>query len=99
MLLALLLVLIVLWFLGYGPIQSLYFPLFHLGGRTINLWDIIIFLVVLWVIGILPSPLREIAGILLILWLLSTLGILAIAGLANLLVIAIIVGIVLSFIR
>jgi len=87
--------LIILWFVGYGPAVTLHMPLFTLAHRTITLWDLLIFGVILWLIGILPSPFREIAGIFFILWVLSVLGILAFAGSASMLLIAIIVGLVL----
>lgn len=98
----LLVLLVVFWGLGYLRVDGLNFPnmsLFQLNSHAISLREVLIFAVVLWAIGILPSPFREIAGILLALWVLSLLGLIAIAGLSNLIVIAIIVGIVASFIK
>ncbi|HEX6977183.1 MAG TPA: hypothetical protein VF185_02390 [Patescibacteria group bacterium] len=94
MLLALIIVLFLLWLLGYGPFTALRLGLFAINGRTITLWDLFIFGVIVWIITALPSPLKEIASVVLILWLLSLFGILALAGLSNLLVIAIIVGLI-----
>jgi len=91
----LLIVLIVLWFFGYIHITGLTIPdfvLFTINNQPITLWNILILLVVMALIGILPSPFRQIASVLLILWVLSILGILAIVGLSSLLVVAIIVG-------
>jgi hypothetical protein len=91
--------LILLWLTGNLHINGLTIPdfaLFRLNGHVISLWDLLIFIIVLWAVGILPSPFRQIAGVLLVLWVLSVLGILAFAGLSNLLVIAIIVGIIVS---
>lgn len=105
MITALILVLIVLWFLGYVRLDGLTIPdivLFSINGQPITLWSVLILIIVAWAIGILPSPFREIAGVLLILWVLSVLGILAIGGLAlaNILVVAIIVGLIASlFVR
>jgi hypothetical protein len=102
MLAGLLILLIILWFLGYIHIDGLTIPdlvLFTINGQPITLWNILILLVVAAVIGSLPSPFREIAGVLLILWILSVLGILAIAGLSSLLVIAFIIGLVLYLIK
>ncbi len=99
MIAAIILLLIVLWFLGYIRVGGLIipdFPLFVINGQTITLWNLFLFLVILWAIGVLPSPLRQIAAVMLILWILSTVGILAIAGLSNILVIALIVGLILS---
>ena len=98
----LLILLILFWALGYIHVTGLTIPnalLFHFNSRPVTLWDVLIFVVVLWAVGILPSPFREIAGVLLVLWILALFGIIAIAGLSNLLVIAIIVGIVASFIK
>ena len=75
------------------------YVLFSINGESITLLNVLIFLLILWAIGILPSPFREIAGVLFVLWLLSVLGFIAIAGLSNLLVIAIIVGIVVSMVK
>lgn len=95
MLLALLVILFILWLLGYGPLQVLSVKLFNFNGRIINLWDVLIFLVVIYLIDSLPRPFREIAAVLLVVWFLSTLGFIAIAGLSNLLMISLIIGLVL----
>ncbi|MDO8503867.1 MAG: hypothetical protein Q7S60_04240 [bacterium] len=95
---ALLVVLIILWFLGYLKVDGLTIPdfvLFSINGRPITLWNVLTLVVIAAVIGVLPSPFREIAGVLLILLALSTLGILAFSGLSSMLVIAIIAGLVL----
>lgn len=98
MLVVILLLLIILWFLGVNPIAALDFPLLTLNGQTIDLWDLILFGVILWLIGVLPSPFRQIAGVALLLWILALFGIIAIAGLSNIIVLAIIVGVVLYMI-
>lgn len=98
----LLVVLIILWILGFIHIEGLVIKditLFVFNGRSISLWDVLVFTIVLWAIGILPSPLRQIVGILFILWVLSVLGILSIFGLSNLLVLAIIIGLGLALIN
>lgn len=98
MLEALLVILIILWLGGYLRIDGLSIPdlqLFTLNNQPITLWNILILLVLCALIGALPSPFRQIAGVLLILWILSILGILALGGLSSMLVIAIIVGLVL----
>ncbi|SRR6266568_2760709 len=98
MLAGLLLVLIVLWFLGYIRVGGINVPdvaLFTVNGQSITLWSLLILLVVFAIIGALPGPFRAIAGVLLILWILSVLGILAFSGLSSILVIAIIVGLAL----
>jgi hypothetical protein len=98
----LLIILIILWLLGYVNIGSVNLPnlvLFNINGQPITLWNLLILFVIISIIGILPSPFREIAGVFLILWILSLLGIIAIAGLSNLLVIALIVGLILLILR
>lgn len=102
MIITLLIVLIVLWLLGYLNIGFINIPditLLTINGRSISLWDLLILLVVGIIIKILPGPFRQIAAVLLILWVLSVLGILSIAGLSNILLIAIIIGLVFFVIR
>mgnify|MGYP006384972727 CR=1 FL=1 len=99
MIAAIIIILIILWFLGYVNIGNLSIPdisLFTLNGNVISLWDMLILFVILWAIGVLPTPLRQIAGVGLILWVLATLGIIALAGLPSLIVIAIILGLIFS---
>jgi hypothetical protein len=100
MLIAILLILIVLWVLGYIQIPGFFIPnivLFTINGQDITLWNLLIFAVIVWAIGILPTPFRQIAGVILILWLLSTLGLLTIfAGLPSLLVIAVIIAVIVA---
>lgn len=97
MIAAILVLLIILWALGYVNISALPIPnveLFVLNGHPITLWNLLTVFVITWLIGILPRPFREIAIVLFILWLLSIIGVLAIAGLSNLLLIAIILGVI-----
>jgi hypothetical protein len=95
MITAILLFLVVFWLLGYGPFQVLHVILFKFNGLAINLWDILIFLVFIWLVGTLPSPFRQIAVVFVLIWVLSLLGVVAVAGLSSILVIAIIVGVLL----
>lgn len=99
MLIAIVIVLIILWLLGYAPISAISIPdivLFSINNQPISLWDLLILIVVGWAISLLPRPLQIAASVLLILWILSLLGIIAIAGLSNIVVIVIIIGIILS---
>lgn len=94
--------LIILWFLGYLTIPGLIiprFPLFYIKGHPINLWDIFIFLLVLYAIDETPSPFREVFITLLILWLLSTFGIVALVGFSHILVLALIFALFLSLVE
>jgi hypothetical protein len=70
--------------------------LFRLFGHAITLWELLMFVVILWAMESLPSPLRQIAFVLVLLWALSILGIVAISGLSNLIIGAIIIGIILA---
>lgn len=97
MLEALLVILIILWFLGYITVPGLIIPdivLFSINGHPITLWGILVLIILSWIIGALPSPFREIATILGVLWILSVIGILAIGGFSQLFVIAIIFGLI-----
>lgn len=96
---AILLVLLALWFLGYIHIQGLAipnFPLFVINGHAITLWEVLILLVILWAIEALPASLRAIGAVLLIVWLLSTLGIISIVGLPHVVVVLLVIGLVLA---
>lgn len=95
MLAVIVLILIALWFLGYVRIGDFNIPdisLFTLNGVDISLWDVLILAVILWAVSVLPSPLRQIVAVGVLIWVLSTLGIIAIAGLSSLIIIAIILG-------
>lgn len=97
MLTILLLLLIIFWLLGYVSLPFLVLPdfeLFVINGQPITLWDVLILFLVSWIIGVLPSPFRQIAGILFILWILSRLGILFLTGLSSPLLIVIIIGLI-----
>lgn len=98
----LLVLLVIALITGFISIPGFTLPnysLFAVNGQSITLLNVLVFILILWAIGILPSPFREIAGVLFVLWILSILGFIAIAGLSNLLVIAIIVGIVVSMVK
>ncbi len=92
-------VLLILWGLGFIHIPALSFHnivLFRLFGHTITLWELLMFVVIVWAMESLPSPLRQIAFVLVLLWVLSIVGIIAITGLSNLIIGAILIGIVLA---
>jgi hypothetical protein len=99
MLITIVIILIILWFLGYAPISGINIPdvvLFTINNHQITLWEVLILAVVGWAIGILPRPLQVIASILLLLWVLSVLGFFAVAGLSSIIVPVIIVLIIIS---
>ena len=97
MLITVLVLLVVLWLLGYIHISKLTLPdvsLFAINGHIVTLIELLIFVVILVAVSVLPTPLRQIGYAVVVLWVLSTLGIIAIAGLAPILVLAIIVGLI-----
>lgn len=99
MIVTIIIILAVLWFLGYAPLSGISVPnpvLFAINNHQVTLWEILILAVIGWAIGILPRPLQAVASVLLVLWVLSTLGIFAVAGLPNILVLVIIVGLIIS---
>lgn len=99
MLIPIIIILIILWFLGYAPLSGISVPnviLFTINNHPVTLWEILILAVISWAISILPGPFQTVAGVLLLLWVLSVLGILAIAGLPNIIVLVIIVALIVS---
>jgi hypothetical protein len=99
MIIAIVIILAILWFLGYAPISGISIPnlvLFSINNHPVTLWNILILLVIGWAIGILPRPLQAVASILLLFWVLSVLGIFAIVGLSSIIVLVIIIGLIIS---
>ena len=89
--------LVILAILGYVQIPNFPFlntVLFTINSRDITILNLLVLMVILWAIGILPSPFPQIIGALFVLWLLAVLGFIAVAGLSNILVIGVIVGLV-----
>jgi len=96
---AVLIILVLLWVFGYLHIPALPLHdvvLFRILGHAVTLWELVMFFVIAWAMETLPSPLRQMAYVLVLLWLLSTLGIIAIAGFNQLLVLALIIGLVVA---
>lgn len=99
MLVTIIIILIILWFLGYTPISGITIPnihIFTINNHAVTLWEVLILAVIGWAIGILPRPFQVVASAFLLLWILSVLGIFAIAGLPNIIVLIIIVGLIIS---
>lgn len=94
MIFAIIAILFVLWLLGFISVGFLNIPLFSFGGETVTVLDLLIFLVVLWAIGILPSPFRQIGIVLALLWVLSVFGIIAIANFSTIIMLAFIAGLI-----
>lgn len=99
MLATVLFLLIILWVLGFLHIPGVVIKdmvLFQFNHHAVTLWELLMLIVIAWAIEALPTPLRQIAFILIILWILSILGIIAVSGLSNLIVVAIIVGLIVA---
>ena len=90
--------LVVFWLAGIISIPSfsvLHRALFFINRNPVSFLDLLLLSVFIWVIGVLPSPLRGIGMVLLVLWLLAILGVIAITGLSNLIIILLIIGLIL----
>lgn len=104
MLAVLVIILAVLWVFGYIRIDGLNIPdmaLFTINNQVVSIIDLMLLALVGTAISLLPSPLREVGGVLLILWILAVLGVLSIAGigLPSIIMFAIIIGLVFALFR
>lgn len=93
---AILVVLILLYVLGFISIPGVSIPNYHLfvfNGHNVTLFEVLIAGVILWLISNLPYWLKFIIGLLLLVWLLATFGIIAVPGLAPVILVIIIVGV------
>jgi hypothetical protein len=102
MAMTLLAILVILWLLGIVRIPGFAihdFSLFTLGGYHVTLLNVLFLIAFMWAVEILPSPLRETVVFLALLWVLSALGIIVIAGLTNLIIVAVGIALVLSLFR
>ena len=99
MIAAIFLILLLLWIMGYVRIGSFFIPdpvLFTINSQPITVFKLLILIVIMWAIEALPSPFRQIAIVIFILWVLSILGIIAVVNLSSILILALIVGLALS---
>jgi hypothetical protein len=99
MYLEIILILLLLWFMGIVNIPSLSFQnmtVLYFNGKPINLAAVFTFFIIIMVLGILPKPIKQIAAVLFIIWVLSTGGIITFVGISNLMVIGIITSLVFS---
>jgi hypothetical protein len=67
----LLILLAVFWLLEFVHIPLLGYGVFTMFGHVFTVLNIIVFIVVAWLINELNSPLREIASLFLVLWVIS----------------------------
>lgn len=95
-------ILVVLWLLGIISIPWLvrpHFPPLNILGLDLTIEKILVIGILIWIASSLGGPFRQIVWVLVVLWILSALGIIVVGGLSNLLVIAIVVGLVLSLVQ
>ncbi len=81
---AALMILIVLFVTGYVTIPGVHIPNYQLytyNHHIFTLNELLIFLVLFWIIGFVPRYLRIFVGALLIIWIVATLGIIAVTNL------------------
>ena len=99
MLFNILLLILILALLNNLNLPFINTALMQFNGNPITLYNLIILALLVYLIGFLPRPFKEIVGVLLFLWVLSTLGILVIGGLTNILIIAVIVVLAFNLFR
>lgn len=96
---AIVVILLILWVLGFMQIPGITIPnitLFTILGHTVKLFEALIFILILLALSFLPQILRVFVIILLILWVLSIIGLLAIANISHIIFLAIIVALAIS---
>lgn len=92
-----LIILILLLVANNISIPFIHAPLFVLFGHPITLFHIMVFCLLGYLANYLPSPFREIIGLVVILWVLSAFGIFAIFGwFSNLLLLVIVLALLFS---
>jgi len=95
-------IIVVLWLLGIIKIPFLmmpHFPTLNIFGFSLTIEKILIMAAFVWIASSLGGLIGKIVWVLVVLWLLSTLGVIVISGLSNLLVIGVVVGILLSLFK
>jgi len=98
----LLVFLVIFWVFGYLSVPGLppkKIVLFTFREKPVTLWDALIFLVIVWAIGMLPGPLQAIGGALIILWLLGAVGVINIVNFQAIVIFALIIGLLLHLLK
>lgn len=97
-----LIILIVLWGMGYVNVPflpSLNTSVITIFNHVVTLYDLFVFAVILWLIESLSYPLRELVSVVFVLWILSTLGVITFVGLPNIIVFVLILGLIIYLIK
>lgn len=84
---------ILLWFAGFIRLPFLEITLFSFGGRAFTLHHLLILILIGYAIRLLPGMVQTIVGILLVLWILTTFILPGLGGLANIVILILIVAI------
>ena len=95
-------IVVALWLLGVINIPWLtmpHFPIFSVLGYSVTIQRLLIFGIVIWLASSLGSPFRQILWVFIILWLLSTIGIIGAIATGTLILVSIVVGLILSVVQ
>lgn len=94
-----LLLIVILALLNNLNIAFINSVVFSINNHGVTWYNLIVLALLIYLIGFLPRPFKEIVSVLLFLWILSILGILVIGGLTNILIIAVIVVLLFNMFR
>jgi len=95
-------ILVALWLLGIISIPWFSlptFPVLQILGYSITIQRLLLILLFTYLALNLGSPFRQIIWVFFVLWLLSILGLIAVGGMAKLLIISLVVGLILSLVQ
>ena len=95
-------IVVALWLLGIISIPWLVmpsFPVLNILGYALTIPRLLLFGLLCWLALNLGSPFRQIIWVFFVLWLLSIFGLIVVGSMVNLLLIALVVGLILSFVQ
>jgi hypothetical protein len=95
-------IILLLWFLGIIQIPGFSINnivILYFNGKPITLAQVFIFFIIMLMLGVLPSPIKQIAAAIFVIWILSVVGIITVTGLSNILIVGIIIGLIASMFR
>lgn len=95
-------IVVALWLLGIINIPWLvmpHFPVFSILGYSITIQRLLIIGILIWLGSSLGSPFRQMLWAFFILWLLSTLGVITSLAMGPMVIVAVVVGLILSMIQ
>jgi len=95
-------IVVVLWLLGIVSIPWMampHFPVFSILGYSVTIQRLLIIGILIWLGSSLGSPFRQMLWVFFILWLLSTLGVITSLAMGPMIVVAVVVGLILSVVQ